>query len=181
MTQTVQAPPLFDVRVEVQVTSTPEQTYALVTDLARSGEWSAECLGGSWVSGEPATVGAVFRGENERAEDVVAWAPVVRGRWTTEAEVVGAEPGRLFEWAMRTKDGQKQQSIWGFEIEPSPGGSRLTHRFRMGRATEGIQGITAEMSPAERERFFAEWAAKLEQDMAATLARLKQLLDQPAR
>ncbi|HTZ45137.1 MAG TPA: SRPBCC family protein [Jatrophihabitans sp.] len=175
---TLHTPLLFDVHVEVTVASTPDQVYALVTDLGRSGEWSEECLGGSWISGEPATVGAVFQGENDRSADVVAWAPVVRGRWSTESEVVTAEPGRVFEWAMRTKTGARQESVWGFEIEPAPGGgSRLVHRFRMGAPTEGIQGITSEMSPAEKEQFFTEWGAKLHHDMAVTAGRLKQILD----
>jgi Polyketide cyclase / dehydrase and lipid transport len=178
MTETDSAlPPLFQVSARVQVASTPEQVYGVVTDLPRSGEWSTECRGGSWVSGEPATVGSVFRGENYRTPDVVAWAPVVRGEWTTESEVVTAEPPRVFAWAMRTKAGKKQQSVWSFEIEAAAEGSVLTHRFRMDAATEGIQGITESMSPEEKKRFFQEWAAKLERDLGETLGRLKEILD----
>jgi polyketide cyclase/dehydrase/lipid transport protein len=178
MTQTpVQNRPLFQASAEIALAATPDQTYALVSDLPRSGEWSVECLGGSWVSGQPATLGAVFRGENHRPDDVVGWAPVVRGDWTTEAEVVSAEPGRLFEWAMRTKAGQRQQSVWGFLIQPVASGSRLVHRFRMDQPTEGIRGITAEMSPAEKDRFFAEWGAKIEHDLAETVRRIKGILE----
>lgn len=177
MTDSSAQPSLFEVSARVQVASTPEQVYSVVTDLPRSGEWSAECRGGSWISGEPATVGSVFRGENYRTPDVVAWAPVVRGEWTTEAEVVTAEPGRAFAWAMRNKAGKKQQSVWSFEIEDAPEGSTLAHNFRMGDPTEGIQGITAEMSPEEKELFFKEWTAKLERELGETLSRLKEILD----
>jgi hypothetical protein len=129
------------------------------------------------VSGTPATVGAVFRGENTRGTDVVAWAPVVRGTWFTESEVVAAEPGRRLSWAIRTRAGVRQDSVWTFEIEPRPGGSRLVHHFRMGVPTEGIREITAAMSPAERDRFLAEWAQKLHGEMAATVARLKAVVE----
>src|SRR5262245_46831252 len=93
--------PLFEVRVSVPVAAAPAQVYDVVSDLPRSGEWSAERQGGTWVQGAPAAVGAVFRGVNYRAEDVVSWAPVVRGEWRTESEVVTAEPGRRFSWSMR--------------------------------------------------------------------------------
>src|SRR5438094_139272 len=108
----VEKAPLFQSRADVHVSATPDEVYAVISDLPRSGEWSPECTGGEWVSGEPATVGAVFRGHNYRPEDVVAWAPVVRGNWSTEAEVVAAEPGRTFRWAMRDSSGAKQESVW---------------------------------------------------------------------
>lgn len=169
--------PLFEVRVSVDVTAAPAEVYGVVTDLPRSGAWSEECTGGQWVSGTPATVGAVFRGENFRAADVVAWAPVVRGRWETFSEVVAAEPARTFSWSMRDSAGERQDSVWSFDVEPAAGGSVLTHRFRMGRATEGIRGITAEMDETERKQFFTDWGAKLESDMAATLERIRAVIE----
>jgi hypothetical protein len=84
---------LSEVRVSVPVAASPADVYAVVSNLPRSGEWSSECRGGTWVHGTPATVGAVFHGVNHRTADVVEWAPIVRGEWTTEAEVVAAEPG----------------------------------------------------------------------------------------
>lgn len=178
MTETSSATaPLFQLRAEILIARTPEQVYAVITDLGRSGEWSSECRGGSWVSGEPATVGAVFRGENFRAPEVVAWAPVVRGEWTTESEVVTAEPGRSFAWAMRDKAGRKQQSVWGFDLEPAPEGCLLVHHFRMGDPTEGIQGITSEMTQEDKQLFFKEWSAKLERELGETVRRLKDVLE----
>jgi hypothetical protein len=170
--------PLFDLRAEIPVSATADEVYAVVSDLTRSAEWSPECMGGRWTSGEPATVGAVFRGENHRRDDVVGWAPLVRGTWFTEAEIVAAEPGRTFRWAMRTHTGVNQESVWGFDIDPAAEGCVLTHHFRMGRATLGIQKITAELDEAARERFVAEWTDKLEQDIAQTLKRIKDIIEQ---
>jgi hypothetical protein len=170
--------PLFELRASIHVLATPATVYAVVTDLPRSAEWSPECTGGRWVSGEPATVGAVFRGVNERPADVVAWAPVVRGTWQTESEVVAAEPGRVFRWAMRDKAGHAQDSVWSYELEPADGGCLLRHTFRMGSATEGIRGITADMDAAAEAKFFAEWTAKIAGDLDATLLRLKTVIEQ---
>lgn len=168
---------LFQVRASVPVAASPEDVYAVVSDLPRSGEWSTECTGGSWVHGTPATVGAVFRGVNFRAQEVVAWAPVVRGEWTTESEVVVAEAGRRFSWSMRNGAGEKQDSVWTFEVAAEGTGSVLIHHFRMGDPTEGIKGITADMDDADRQRFFSEWGKKLEGDLAATLDRLKAVIE----
>lgn len=168
---------LFEVRAAVSVAASPELVYAVVSDLPRSGEWSTECRGGSWVDGEPGTVGAVFRGVNHRPEDVVAWAPVVRGEWTTEAEVVAAEPGRRFSWSMRDSAGRKQDSVWTYEVETTAGGCVLVHHFRMGRPTEGILGITSDMDDADKQRFFSEWGKKLEGDLADTLDRIKAVIE----
>jgi hypothetical protein len=169
----------FQICVEVDVDRPPDEVYAVVSDLRRSGEWSTECTGGSWVSGEPATVGAVFRGDNFRAGDVVSWAPVARGHWSTEAQVVAAEPGVTFCWAMRDSAGRLQESVWGFDIEPRGSGSLLIHHFRMGRLTEGMRSFKAQMSAQEQRRFLREWGRKLERDVAATLERIKAVIEQP--
>ncbi len=168
---------LFQVRAAVAVAASPGLVYDVVSDLPRSGEWSTECRGGTWVHGEPATVGAVFRGVNVRADDVVAWAPVVRGEWTTEAEVLAAEPGKRFSWSMRDSKGRKQDSVWTYEIDATLAGSLLVHHFRMGRPTEGIKGITSGMDDVEKQRFFSEWGKKLEGDLADTLDRIKAVIE----
>ncbi|MER6627363.1 SRPBCC family protein [Streptomyces sp. NPDC000987] len=174
--------PLFEFRAEIQVAADPHGIYSVVSDLPRSREWSPECRGGSWKGGPPAAVGTVFRGENERSPEVVGWAPVVRGTWYTEAEVVAAEPGRTFRWAMLTAAGARQESVWGFDIGPGaePGTSTLVHHFRMGRATEGIRSITAELDEAARRDFVAEWGVKLEKDLAATVRRIRQVIEKTA-
>jgi Polyketide cyclase / dehydrase and lipid transport len=169
--------PLFQLHSEVRVAASPADVYAVVTDLGRSAEWSPECQGGQWVSGSPATVGAVFRGENFRGDDIVAWAPITRGDWTTEAQVIEAEPDRVFRWAMRDKTGHCQSSVWGFVVEPAEEGSTLTHDFQMDEPTEGIHHITADMTAPEAGRFFAEWGAKVQGDLAITLERIKEIVE----
>ncbi|GAA1413242.1 SRPBCC family protein [Kitasatospora putterlickiae] len=170
--------PLFRSWAEIRISAAPAEVYSVVSDLPRSGEWSPECRGGDWVSGEPAAVGSVFRGENLRDPDVVAWAPVVRGTWFTHSEVVAAEPGRTFRWAMRDSAGRAQDSVWAFDVAPAEdGGSVLVHHFRMGAATEGIRGITAGLDEDGRRRFFAEWGEKVAADLGTTLERIKRVVE----
>ncbi|MFG1604778.1 SRPBCC family protein [Actinoplanes sp. NPDC049265] len=173
--------PLFEVAAESFVAASPGDAYRVFSDLRNSPLWSIECTGGDWTGGEPGAVGSVFRGDNVRSGDVVPWAPVVRGRWSTYAEVVAAVPGRRFAWAMRDDAGRAQDSVWSFTVAAALGGCLLAHRFRMGRPTEGIRKITAGMTDADRARFFREWAAKLAHDLSETVHRLKAALErQPA-
>ncbi|MER7705242.1 SRPBCC family protein [Kitasatospora sp. NPDC097605] len=162
----------------MRISATPDEVYSVISDLPRCGEWSTECRGGSWVSGAPAEVGSVFRGDNLRSPDVVPWAPVVRGAWHTHAEVVAAEPGRTFRWAMRDTAGRAQESVWAFDVTAvEDGGSVLVHHFRMDAATEGIRGITAGMDQDARRRFFAEWGEKVAADLVVTVGRIKQVVE----
>lgn len=171
--------PLFELSTQILVSATPDDVYAVVSDLPRSGEWSPECQGGVWISGDPATEGAVFRGMNLRSPDVVAWAPLVRGVWHTECRIIAAEPGRTFRWMMLSHVGADQESVWGFDMSPVKGGSELIHHFRMGTATAGIHKIVADLDEEARERFVSEWAAKLEGDLTETLKRIKDVIETP--
>lgn len=169
--------PLFDLRADALVAATPMEVYNVVSDLTRSGEWSPECLGGEWISGTPSTVGAVFRGKNLRSENVVGWAPLVRGIWHTECRIVEAEPGRTFRWMMLSHANEDQESVWGFDMEDACGHCTLTHHFRMGKATAGINKIVAELDEPARKRFVDEWTAKLNQDLTDTLKRIKDVVE----
>ncbi|MCX5197277.1 SRPBCC family protein [Streptomyces sp. NBC_00249] len=177
MTNIIETSPLFELSADIRVKATPEQVYAVVSDLPRSAEWSPECMGGEWISGEPSQVGSVFRGENLRSEQVVSWAPLVRGTWYTEARVTAAEPGRTFRWMMLTHAQEDQESIWGFDVAADGEGTVLTHHFRMGKATAGIHKIVADLDEDGRKRFVEDWTAKLEQDLDATLLRIRDVIE----
>ena len=167
----------FRAGAEIVVDADPATVFVRVTDLAASGAWSPECQGGEWLSGGPTEVGSVFRGRNLRSPDVVAWAPVVRGEWTTEAEVVESRAPHVFRWAMRDAAGRAQQSVWSFEIAAVDGGSRLTHTFWMGELTEGMRGILGRMGADDEQRFVTEWSAKIESDLRTTVNRIKSALE----
>ena len=167
----------FRVDATTEIRADPAAVFAYVSDLTRCGDWSPECVGGEWSEGEPAAVGSVFTAHNHREPDVVAWAPVVRGDWTTECEVVESVAPRVFSWAMRTKDGRAQESVWSFTVEPTAGGSVLTHAFWMGELTEGMRGILHGMSDAEVKKFLDDWSDKIDGDMRQSLVRIKAALE----
>jgi hypothetical protein len=167
----------FRVSVNMAIAAEPAVVFDYVSDLSKSGEWSPECLGGSWVSGTPSEVGSVFAARNHREPEVVSWAPVVRGEWSTECEVVESSSPKVFSWAMRDSAGKAQESVWSFEIESSDGGSVLTHAFRMGELTEGMRGIFSRLTGDEEQKFLLDWAGKLDGDMRRSLARIKAVLE----
>lgn len=169
--------PLFRASADVHVDVPPDAAYALVSGLENSSLWSPECRGGTWT-GEPGRVGSVFRGENYRSPDVVGWAPLVRGTWFTEAEVIVAEPARTFQWTMLTHTGTAQRSVWGFDVEPAGTGCLLRHHFEMTEATEGIHHIVADLDEEARGRFVGEWSDKIQDDIEVTLVRIKEILEQ---
>lgn len=168
---------VFDVAVNSMIAAQPAAVYAYVSDLPRCGEWSRECQGGQWIHGEPATLGAVFRGRNRRENEVVDWAPVVRGEWFTEAQVVAADPPRLFSWAMRDSSGRAQESVWSFRIAAAPSGALLSHTFLMRSLTEGMREILGQLTTEQRDRFVLEWSAKLQADMRNSVVGIKRRLD----
>ncbi|MGW7003956.1 SRPBCC family protein [Streptomyces sp. NPDC054933] len=167
----------FHIEVGMGLAVDPAAVFPYVSDLPRSGEWSPECRGGQWTSGRPAEVGSIFTARNYREADVVAWAPVVRGAWATECEVVESSAPRVFSWAIRDSAGNTQESVWSFRIQPTPNGSSLTHSFWMGKLTEGMRGILSGMSADEEQYFLADWANKIDRDMRCSLTRIKSALE----
>ncbi|MFF0547597.1 SRPBCC family protein [Streptomyces sp. NPDC004311] len=168
----------FTARAEIEIDAPPEQVYHTVSALERSGEWSVECTGGQWVHGRPGTAGAIFRGENVRSTGVVAWAPVIRGTWTTESEVLEAEPARVFRWSVLNGARGRQESVWSFEMEPNGGGgTRLSHHYWLGELTEGLAKIFEDLDEDGRRRFVAEWNEKLNEDIRNTVERIKVVVE----
>ncbi|MGH3724346.1 MAG: SRPBCC family protein [Mycobacterium sp.] len=160
---------LFEIETSAFTIASPDELYALVSDLPESGRWSPECIGGQWISGDPGEVGAVFRGNNNRATDVVSWAPVVRGGWQTESEIVAAEAPKQFSWSILNRSGERQESIWSYFVDTAEGGSILRHHYRMGEPTEGITEIMSRLDDDGKARFVREWGDKLRADMQATV------------
>lgn len=97
------------------VEASPEALYDLVSDIARTGEWSPVCRACWWdEDAEPGQVGSWFTGRNE-----------VPGRtWETRSQVVVAEPGREFAWIV---GGNLVR--WSFALQAVAEGTRLTESW----------------------------------------------------
>jgi hypothetical protein len=98
----------------VVVASSPESLYDLVADVTRTGEWSPVCKACWWDEGDGPRVGAWFTGRNE-----------MPGRtWETRSQVVAAEPGREFAWAVGGA-----WVRWGYTFTPVDGGTQVTESW----------------------------------------------------
>lgn len=96
---------------QTEISASPQEVYALVSDLPGLEKVAAEFQRGRWLGGvTEARVGARFRGTNKRA-----WR-----RWTTTVTVTDAEPGSRFAFEV-TYYGLPI-SRWQYDFEPSGDG-----------------------------------------------------------
>jgi uncharacterized protein YndB with AHSA1/START domain len=97
------------------VAAPPEAVYAAISDVTRMGEWSEECYACEWHDGSDGpAVGAIFDGHNRNGDH----------EWTTQGKVIEADPGRAFAFECSMND--FHYSTWGYRIEPTPAGCRVT-------------------------------------------------------
>jgi uncharacterized protein YndB with AHSA1/START domain len=97
------------------IAAPPERVYEAISDVTRMGEWSEECHYCTWHEGyDGPVVGATFDGHNRHGEH----------EWTTQATVIEADPGRAFAFECSMRD--FHYSTWGYRIEPTQSGSRVT-------------------------------------------------------
>ena len=152
------------VSVSTTVDSSPEEVYALVSDLARMGEWSPEAAGLRWLGGATKAVsGARFRGSNRHG----IW------RWQTTSSVVEARPGERLSW--RSSYLGLRVALWTYTFEPAEsGGTRVIE------TTEDERGhflrIFSPLGTGVGDR-----AERNRATMVTTLARLKATAESTSR
>lgn len=110
----------------IVVARDPQETYALVSDVTKMGDWSPVCKACWWDDpAAGAQPGAWFTGRNVTDERT----------WETRSQVVAANPGREFTWEVN--DGWVR---WGFHLEPEgDGATRLTQAWHF--LPKGIAGF----------------------------------------
>ena len=104
-------------RLEISrdIAASPDALYAAISDVTRMGEWSEECHSCNWHDGfDSPTVGATFDGHNRHGDH----------EWTTQCKIVEAEPGRSFAFECSMFD--FHYANWGYRIEPTDSGCRVT-------------------------------------------------------
>lgn len=97
----------------VDVRTTPDQLYSLISEVTRIPEWSPEVVRVQRLSDD------TFRAWNRRR----------LGRWKTDSRIVEAVPGRRFSFVVQALGGDWTR--WTYVLEPQPGGTRLTQQFQM--------------------------------------------------
>ena len=151
----------MDKRLEVSrdIAAPPELVYAAISDVTRMGEWSEECRACEWHEDyDGPVVGATFDGRNRHGEH----------EWTTQARVIAADPGRAF--AFECSMMEFHYSTWGYRIDPTESGSRVTEwseDLRPDSAIEFSRQVSGVDDRTERNRL----------TMSGTLERLALALE----
>lgn len=94
----------------------PADLYAMVSDITRMGGWSPVNTACWWDEGQSATVGAWFTGRNELPDRT----------WETRSQVVAAEPGREFAFAV---GGTKVR--WGYTFQAQGEATLVTESWEL--------------------------------------------------
>jgi polyketide cyclase/dehydrase/lipid transport protein len=143
----------------IVVSATPDQIYAMISDITRTGEWSPICKECWWDEGDGPRVGAKFTGRNVTPERT----------WETRSEVIAADPGREFAWEVN--GGWVR---WGFTMEPTDGATRLTEHWSFNPAGQaGFQKIFGDTADAE----ITARTEAAHHDIPVTLATIKKLAE----
>ena len=148
-----------DVQVSREVAASPAAVFAALTDVTRMGEWSPETIGAEWNDGATcAAVGATFTGHNQNGEH----------EWVTQAEVVElvADERFFFDCSVRGFVFSK----WGYTIEPTDGGCRVTESSQDLRPESALEYSARVSGVTDR-------LAHNRAGMEATLARLARALE----
>lgn len=139
----------------IVVTAPPEQVYAVVSDVTRTGEWSPECVACEWT-GE-----MTFRGTNRRGTR----------EWVMDAVVDEAVPPERFEF--HTEREGAPRTRWGWRLEATvDGGTRVTQFWERLAPFTLMQRLVERFVLGGREAHNAE-------NLAASLERVKILVEQP--
>ena len=172
----------FTVDVEVQIDAPPVAVWGLITDVARIGDFSPECVHAEWLDGATGpAVGARFAGTNRRtlpreftasdeSADTIA-------EWTRPCTVIACEQPLVFAYVVGDRFDESPASEWTFDVVPEGNGSRLRQRFR--HLPEGRTGtrLQADSQPERAAEIVAWRAADLRKGMLETLDRMRLALE----
>jgi uncharacterized protein YndB with AHSA1/START domain len=150
------------VEASTDVAAPPEALWPLVTDLDLLVELSGELQRVRWVDGAEGStpsVGRRFEGTNHHP---------AMGEWTVASHVVACDEPRLFSWAVH--DPADPAAVWGFELTPTDGGTRLRQFAQLGPGYSGLS-VAIERWPDKEERIIdrrlGEFRAGIERNLAA--------------
>ncbi|MDQ1432243.1 MAG: hypothetical protein QOF40_2845 [Actinomycetota bacterium] len=141
------------------VDRSPEELYDMVADVTRMGEWSPICKACWWDEGDGPRIGAWFTGRNELPERT----------WETRSEVVAADPGREFAFAVSGSIAR-----WGYTFAPVDGGTEITESWEF--LPGGIEFFEQRFGD-ESAAQIADRAEKAHTGIAETLAAIKRIAE----
>jgi Polyketide cyclase / dehydrase and lipid transport len=128
--------------VEAITDATPEQVWAVVSDVTRIGEWSHECRTGQWLDGATGPApGARFRGRNRVG--LVRWGRVCT---VTEARAPSRLTYRTFGTIVR------DATQWTIAVHAAGTGSRIVLSYEMLAMPRWFETVVVLVMPPHRNR-----------------------------
>ncbi|MGV9826931.1 SRPBCC family protein [Gordonia sp. NPDC003429] len=138
----------------IDIDATPAQVWAVLSDLARMGEWSPQCKK-MFVLGGPVKLGTRTVNINRRGALV----------WPTTSKVVRFAPNQ--EIGFRVAE---NHTVWSYAITPNEsGGVRVTERREVAGSTTKVSSTLVDLVFGGADSFEAE----LKVGMAETLGKVK--------
>ncbi len=139
------------------IAAPPEAVYDLVADVARMGEWSPVCTGGTWDDDGRTT----FVGTNTTPERT----------WSTHCRVETADRGREFSFVNLGPNGDAELVRWGYRFEPAGEGTTVTESWQV---LDGYDGFIQKLAPGMDVVAYLDGVREpTARGMATTLANLK--------
>ena len=127
----------------LEVPARPEQVWAVLADVTRTGEWGHESQPGEWLDGATGAVpGARFRGRNRNG----------RTKWTRLCEVVAADAPHTISWKTVPSRLYPDQTVWTYELAPTDHGCRITQRFEVLKLGWLMDRLYYALIPKHRDR-----------------------------
>jgi uncharacterized protein YndB with AHSA1/START domain len=137
-----------------EVAAPPATVWKLVSDLPRIAEWSPQVVK-TIVNGRPIQLGSRMFNINRKGLLV----------WPTRAKVVRFEPQS--EIAFRIKD---NATIWSFTLEPTEGGTLVTHRREAPHGTTTFSDVAIRKLMGGQKTFQEELRVGMRQTLAGVKA-----------
>jgi hypothetical protein len=133
-------------RVEATSGATPEQVWAIISDVTRIGEWSHECRTAEWLGdAKRATPGARFRGGNKLG----------RMAWSRQNEIVAADAPHLLAWRTVPTRLYNDQTEWRISIERDSDVTTIVQTFEVLKLGPVMERLFHLLIPAHRDRMDA--------------------------
>lgn len=160
--------------VSTAINATPEQVWALVSDIATPVRFSQELQATEWIDdGDSPTVGSRFKGRNKR-DDI--------GEWEVTCTLIEHKPSEVFAWAAGDVDNPAAR--WWFRIAPNDpdsnaGAVTLSQQVILGPGPSGLSAAIERM-PDKEAKIIQNRLNDLATNMQANLDGIKALVENGA-
>jgi hypothetical protein len=143
----------------ITIARSADDLYDMVSDVARTGEWSPVCKACWWDEGDGPREGAWFTGRNETPERT----------WETRSQIVVAQRGREFAFVVGGS-----WTRWGYTFAPIEDGTVLTESWAF---LPGGFARFAERYGDDAPAQIAERTEAAHRGIPATLAAIKKIAE----